>query len=203
MVKVDTFYVDSTEVTVAQYGAFLAAKNGDTSGQPAVCSWNTSYYDTSIPMSPDNHPMGNVDWCDATAFCSWAGKRLCGKKGGGAIARADLFTAGISQWYLACGGPNGGTHPNNNSTCNSNDGFGNIAPVATFPGCQGYYPGLYDMEGNVAEWVDGCAGDTGKDDTCYLMGGGIYDQKSYCTEVYEDWQRNDTAAVFGFRCCSG
>jgi hypothetical protein len=35
------------------------------------------------------------------------------------------------------------------------------------------------------------------------MGGGIYDQKSYCTEVYEDYPRNDVAAVFGFRCCSG
>jgi formylglycine-generating enzyme required for sulfatase activity len=181
---------------------FLAAKGTNTSGQPAVCSWNTSYYDTSVAMNPDNYPISNVDWCDANAYCAWAGKHLCGKIGGGAIAYADLFLATQHQWYLACGGPTNGTHPNNNSTCNS--GTGTLAAVGTYPGCVGYYPGLYDLEGNVAEWVDGCAGNTGKGDFCYLMGGAIFDPgNSYCTEVYDDSPRNDTASSFGFRCCSG
>ena len=79
--------------------------------------------------------------------------------------------------------------------------------MASFPGCEGYFPGLFDMEGNVAEWVDGCDGNTGAADVCYLMGGNIFDERSYCDEVYNDaedaFRRDDTAVSFGFRCCSG
>jgi hypothetical protein len=71
------------------------------------------------------------------------------------------------------------------------------------PGCEGFYPGLFDLEGNVAEWIDGCVGNTGQNDICYLMGGGFYDQRSYCTEVYDKYPRNQSAGSFGFRCCSG
>ena len=85
--------------------------------------------------------------------------------------------------------------------CNNS---GAIAEVATYK-CEGFYPGLFDLEGNVAEWVDGCAANTGETDTCYLMGGGVFDQKSYCSEVYDavDDKRSSTAVSFGFRCCSG
>ena len=37
LVAVGNFFVDATEVTVGQYGEFLAAKNGDMSGQVASC----------------------------------------------------------------------------------------------------------------------------------------------------------------------
>jgi formylglycine-generating enzyme required for sulfatase activity len=203
MAKVGDYYIDSTEVTAAQYQAFLAAKASDTSGQPSVCSWNTSFRDTAVPMNPDNWPMTDVDWCDARAFCAWADKRLCGAIAGGTISRTDLFTPNKSQWFLACGGPNGASHPNANAECNSSGGFDNVAPVATYPGCEGFYPGIFDLEGNVAEWVDGCDGNTGAADICYLMGGNLIDNQSYCTEVYEDYPRNDSAWTFGFRCCSG
>jgi hypothetical protein len=37
-----------------------------------------------------------------------------------------------------------------------------------------------------------------------LMGGSIFDNgSSFCTEVYDDVLRNETAVSFGFRCCSG
>jgi sulfatase modifying factor 1 len=203
MVKVGAFYVDSTEVTVAQYQQFLAAKGTDTSGQPSVCAWNTTYYDSSVPLNSATWPMTNVDWCDALAYCTWAGKHLCGTIGGGPIARADVLTASKSQWYLACGGPGNGTHPNSNPVCNSSMGFGNLAPVATFPNCEGFYAGLFDMEGNAAEWVDSCdSTDAGATDTCHLLGGSYIDGKSYCTEAF-DYPRNTSAQPFGFRCCAG
>ena len=41
MIAVGTYGIDSTEVTQSQYAAFLAAKAGDTSGQPSQCQWNT------------------------------------------------------------------------------------------------------------------------------------------------------------------
>jgi hypothetical protein len=207
LVTVGNFFIHATEVTVSQYSEFLTAKGSDVSGQRDVCSWNQSYwdYDEHPIMAPGNQPISYVDWCDAAAYCSWAGMRLCGRIGGGPIARAEVFDPTLDQWYVACGGPNGGAHPNNNPMCNPSS---DVAEVASYPGCEGYYPGLFDMQGNVAEWVDGCDGNTGPTDICYLMGGNITDNGgSYCDEVYNDaedaFPRNDTAFTFGFRCCSG
>lgn len=201
MVAVDDYFIDSTEVTVAQYGEFLEAKGSDTSGQPSVCSWNTAYYDDE-ELDPPNFPMARVDWCDARAFCEWAGKRLCGNIQGGAIARADLFAADSSQWARACGGPSGAEHPRPGAVCNANDGFEDVAEVATFPDCEGYYPGLFDMEANVAEWVDSCEGSEGATDICYLAGGSIFDDPASCKHVYDTFPRDETAVSFGIRCCS-
>ena len=199
------FFIDATEVTVGQYKAFLDAKGGDVSGQSAVCSWNQSYYEGPVVMDPSEYPMTSVDWCDAAAYCSWAGKHLCGHIGGGPIARVDIFEANLSQWFVACGG--GGFHPNDNPVCNSSQGFNSIAPVASYPGCEGYPPGLFDMEGNVREWIDACEGSSGASDVCYVLGGSTLDQTSYCDEVGEDvqdpWLRSTRTGYDGFRCCAG
>lgn len=214
----DLFYIDATEVTVAQYRVFLESKAGDTSGQPDVCVWNDSYEPTE-PANPDDWPVSYVDWCDARAYCEWAGKRLCGKQGGGALAYDELFVPTQSEWFLACGGPSGASHPNANPDCNSNAGFGFLEPVGSMPGCEGFYPGLFDLEGNVAEWIDSClpplGADTaadagapdagtrdGSDDRCMAVGGSLFDQRSYCDEVYDEYPRNQTAYSFGIRCCA-
>jgi formylglycine-generating enzyme required for sulfatase activity len=211
------FLIDATEVTVGQYAEFVAAKNGDVSGQPEdVCGWNTTYEPADLP-NPSDWPASNIDWCDARAYCEWAGKHLCGRIGDtDPVAYADLFVSTVSQWFLACGGPGGSPHVNANSNnymdpgaCNANNGFGNLEPVATNALCEGYYPGVFDLEGNVAEWIDSCgpgadAGAVGgRSDFCMLMGGAIFDSVSYCTEVYDDVRRDDTAVSFGFRCCAG
>jgi formylglycine-generating enzyme required for sulfatase activity len=204
MVQVNSFYVDSTEVTVDQYMEFLAAKEDDTSGQPAVCSWNTSYWDDARAFNPGDWPISYVDWCDARAYCEWAGKHLCGRIAGGPISEADLYDPAVHQWFLACGGPSGSTHPNTSADCNSNGGTDNLAPVGSFTGCEGFYPGLFDLEGNVAEWVDSCDDDGASDaeDTCRAMGGAIFDNQSFCTEDYDN-ARADVAVSYGLRCCSG
>lgn len=209
LVSVGNFFVDATEVSVSQYGQFLTAKGSDVSGQSEVCSWNQEYWDYGAHpiMEPANQPITYVDWCDAAAYCSWAGMHLCGRIGGGAIDRSEVFEPTLSQWYVACGGPGGGTHPNDSPMCNSSQGFSDVADVATFPGCEGYFPGLFDMEGNVSEWVDGCDSTAGAADVCYQMGGNIFDPGSYCTEVYNDaedaFRRDEKAVASGFRCCSG
>jgi hypothetical protein len=210
------FFIDATEVTVAQYAQFLAAKNGDVSGQPAdLCGWNTTYEPTAL-ANPPEFPASNIDWCDARAYCEWAGKHLCRSVGSvEPVAYEDLFTTGVSQWFTACGGPLGASHvsensndPNLDSACNANAGFGFLEPVATNSDCEGYYPGVFDLEGNVAEWIDSClpsadAGLDSRNDRCMLMGGSIFDFTSFCTEVYDEYPRDDTASSFGFRCCAG
>jgi formylglycine-generating enzyme len=202
MVKVGSFYIDSTEVTVADYVAFLDAKGDDTSGQPQVCSWNTSFYDDT-PVDPDNWPITWVDWCDAHAYCDWAGKRLCGAIEGGAVAEAAVLDQTVSQWFLACGGSYGSSHPNANADCNSTGGNGGLAAVGSHAECEGFYPGLFDMEGNAAEWVDSCRAESGATDICMLVGGSHIDNQSYCTEYFDEFERDTTAGPFGFRCCSG
>ncbi len=207
LVQVGSFFIDATEVTTSQYAQFLAAKGSDTSGQASVCAFNTDFWDEEgngdISLQLPARPIADVDWCDAAAYCAWADKHLCGRIGGGAIANADRYDQTLSQWYLACGGPNGGIRVNNDAVCNSNNGNGDIADVATFPGCQGYYPGLFDLQGNVAEWVDSCDGTSGSADLCSVLGGNIIDSQSYCNGAYDPYPRGDKAYTFGFRCCSG
>jgi hypothetical protein len=202
MVQSSSYYIDSTEVTVAQYNEFLTAKDGDTSGQSGVCGWNDDYA-PGEDAGPDDWPISYVDWCDATAYCKWANKHLCGRLDGEQITLEELLIANDSQWFRACGGPSGSPHPNGDPMCNANGGFDTTAPVATFPGCEGFYPGLFDMEGNVAEWVDACDAESGAADTCYALGGSTVDSESYCTHTPDEYTRDATAFTVGFRCCSG
>jgi hypothetical protein len=203
MVPVSTYYVDSTEVTVAQYQQFLAAKGTDTSGQPPACAWNTTYAPSGA-LSGSNFPITSVDWCDAFAFCAWAGKHLCGSiADGGAIASSDTLKQNVSQWFLACGGPGGSSDPNGHPMCNATFGASGLIAVASDPGCEGWYAGLFDLEGNAAEWVDSCdvdGGSGGATDTCYTLGGSFYDETAYCTESI-GFARNTTYDSIGFRCC--
>ncbi|MEY2936474.1 MAG: hypothetical protein RL033_7223 [Pseudomonadota bacterium] len=203
------FLIDATEVTVAQYRQFLTAKNGDVSGQVAACTWNQSYFE-EVAFEPDNQPIAMVDWCDAYAYCAWAGKRMCGRVGGGPTTTTELQDPTLNQWYLACGGPNGNLYSTDDRTgCNLSNGFSNIAPVATYPGCEGYYPGIFDLRGNVWEWIDDCETSTGPDDVCAPMGGSTITNDSANCDYYGDttgeetWHRSDKILYAGFRCCAG
>lgn len=167
------FCIDSTEVTRAQYFDFQS--NHGAIPFPAQCA-NKGGNVTSI-QSPSttetNLPVALVDWCDAWAYCNWAGKRLCGLPGGGpAQLKLDRTGTGYvvapgsissSQWHIACTANGTLAYPYgqsfNASACVST-GTG-PAPVKSKPTCQGGYPGIYDLSGNVEEWVDFCITNTG------------------------------------------
>ncbi|MES1175304.1 MAG: SUMF1/EgtB/PvdO family nonheme iron enzyme [Myxococcales bacterium] len=203
------FYIDSTEVTNEQYAAFLAAKGGDTSGQRPECDWNKSFQPAAA-IGDDKRPAVNVDFCDAAAFCEWAGERLCGDLSGGplAISATNLTDPTKSQWYLACAGPDKTVYPYGNDyqvgNCNMDPASGTMANAGAFKMCEGHYPGVFDLVGNAAEWIDSCVDDPGGDhamDTCELMGGTFLRDDFDCSTNFGQ-VRSDTAAVFGFRCCS-
>jgi formylglycine-generating enzyme required for sulfatase activity len=221
MVSAGTFCIDSTEVTLGQYTAFLAAKAGDTSGQPAHCLWNTSYTPTSAwppPASaPNDQAMRGVDWCDAFMYCAWAGKRLCGNADGGSSDPNSVSDPTVSQWFRACSHNNDGVHAYpygltyQASLCNGTD-YDAGGPLPSLSTCRGGYPGLFDMSGNVIEWEDSCwptptspdAGDTsGASDFCNIRGGGFGQGAQGLTcDSNIATVRSNGGGDNGFRCCS-
>jgi formylglycine-generating enzyme required for sulfatase activity/predicted Ser/Thr protein kinase len=139
-VTLDAFLIDKFEVTAAQYRRFCEATGRDFPAQP--------------PWSREAHPIVNVDWDDAGAYCKWAGGRLPTEAEWEAAARGGAVNA-VYPWgddfrcamgnfddetghtpYTVPGGPG----------C---DNIAETAPVGRFP-ANGY--GLYDMAGNVWEW---------------------------------------------------
>jgi sulfatase modifying factor 1 len=209
MLKADSFYIDSREVTALDYATFVKAVGvAGVADQPAVCAWNLSLErgPNAVPAAEtDTDPVTGVDFCDAAAYCLWASKRLCGKIGGGSLALPELADATKSQWFLACGGPAGQLYPyggsHKDAACNdSSAGSGKVAPVASFEQCGGYYPGIFDMLGNAAEWVDACDDNLGQADGCETIGGNFSTTPTCSSSSLK--HRNEQPPGVGFRCCS-
>ncbi|MEP7051968.1 MAG: SUMF1/EgtB/PvdO family nonheme iron enzyme [Pseudomonadota bacterium] len=206
------YYVDSTEVTSAQWDAFIATKPS-TAGQRASCAWNTSFAPSDVTKE-DNFPVAYVDFCDAAAYCAWADKRLCGAIDGAGLTATDpavdmnpdVINPAKSQWYRGCAGPKSLTYPYGDAyidkACGATDGFDGPYAVQTLPMCNGFYKGIYDMIGNVREWIDACATENGKGDMCAAMGGSIFSNVKIACYNYDLETRDTQVQALGFRCCS-
>jgi formylglycine-generating enzyme required for sulfatase activity len=203
-----TFCIDATEVTRAQYPQFL--DTGPTaSKQAAVCAWNKTFAPaTPLTGTSADLPMIGVDWCDAYAFCAWAGKRLCGGHDGAPLSvnASALKDPQQSEWMAACSlngsrkYPYGGTAIS--GACNTENDAG-LVTVGERAGCEGGYAGLFDMVGNVTEWENACddsarAGDAGGRCTDR---GGSYKQGGDCTFASFD-RVSGFSSDWGIRCCA-
>jgi len=118
------YCIDQTEVTQGQYLTFLEVTGNDNSGQTDYCYKDTHnlYEDIFLcpkgswtPKETPDKAVMCTDPCDAVAYCKWAGKRLCGKVGGGGIPskgggelegdgykKSPLNDPNVSQLYNAC-----------------------------------------------------------------------------------------------------
>ena len=162
-----------------------------------MCVWNISFSAWGGSGFNDDRPVTNVDWCDAYAFCAWAGKRLCGKIGGGALAVSAAKSATESQWYAACSAGGAKKFPYGSTAISGICGTSGNSAVKSHPCCVGGYPGLFDLSGSVDEWEDSCQVQSsyGKKDNCSLRG----HTACYRTDAYN---RDTRSSNVGFRCCA-
>jgi len=171
-VYLDAFWIDQTEVSVEMFRSFVFETGYETSAERE--GWGAPWTDGPIeeewphlpgvdwqhPHGPDSiavddHPVVQVTWDDARAYCAWAGGSLPTE----------------AQWEKAARGTDGRTWPWGNiyqgsqgNFCDDgcpvkrwnhhsyDDGFAKISHVGSFPAGASYY-GALDMAGNVWEWV--------------------------------------------------
>jgi formylglycine-generating enzyme required for sulfatase activity len=129
-VRLDAFYMDSHEVTNAQYQAFCQATE-----RRLPKFWGMEEF-RSGPEFPD-HPVLGVSWNDAKAYAEWAGKRLPTE----------------AEWeYAARGGLKGQPYPRGAEMDQEQANYRSEGSVSG-GGFSANGFGLYDMAGNVREWV--------------------------------------------------
>jgi formylglycine-generating enzyme required for sulfatase activity len=139
LIELDAFYIDKYEVTNADYAKFIAA-----TGARAPWHWPEG----KLPDGQEKQAVTNVNWYEATAFCKWAGKRL--------PTEAEWEKAergGLDRNLYSWGNDGNGivTDPEKPAALPAAVNKDQAMAVGSFAP-NGY--GLYDMTGNVLEWVN-------------------------------------------------
>jgi formylglycine-generating enzyme required for sulfatase activity len=135
-VYLNDFWIDQTEVTNGQY--LVCVQDGACEIPGRLDSFTRHDYFNSEAFI--NFPVVNVSWNDAVAYCQWAGRRLPTE----------------AEWEKAARGADGRTYPwgevINCEFANYMGCIGDTAPTSSY--LQGASPyGVFDMAGNVWEWV--------------------------------------------------
>lgn len=182
------FSISATEVTVAQYRACVTAGACDVSEVGERCNYHAE--------GREDHPVNCASYHAAEAFCAFAGGRVCREE----------------EWLAACRGDDDRTFPYGAefdlAACNVQSQTETIegrergtVPVGSQWRCEGGLVGLFDMAGNVAEWVDPC-----RDDYCKFRGAGYLtndpvDLFAACKEACSGNTKALKSGSVGIRCC--
>lgn len=214
------FYMDKTPVTVRQFRQFIRQTNYSTTAQElgsgALYDFEQQQWQlkagaywafpwgAALPSAALDHPVTQVSWDDAQAYCQWANKRLPTRAEWIQAASYGQSTPSLYPWgndlvikgkYQAnCWQ---GVFPSLNLMA---DGFRFTSPV-------GHYPasilGLSDLAGNVWEWTQDSTIVDGQVEY-FQKGGSFLCEKSVCHGYQISGQTSASAnsSLFhlGFRC---
>ena len=169
-------YVKRTQVTNAEYAAFLA----DT-GKAAPQNW----MDGNYPAGEENYPVNFVSYEDAAAYCAW----LTEKDG------TDTYRLpNESEWELAAG------HMPKDAdfNCGVNDGR---TPVDQYADVTRGAHGAIDFWGNVWEWTSTVRSSDNGIDTLGVKGGAWNSARTDCRTEYRKEGRTENIGYedVGFR----
>ena len=199
-VDLDAFWIDQTEVTNKQYAACVSGA-GCTPPSNTSSYTRSSYYGNT---EFDEFPVIYVDWNQANAYCSWAGRELPTE----------------AQWEKAARGTDANIYPWGNDTPNKdllnyNREVGDTTKVGSYETGKSFY-GAYDMAGNVWEWVsslnvpypyDATDGRENLDssDPRVLRGGSWYGDYGggYVRSAFRNWSNSAYSVRSAFRNGSG
>ncbi|MDX1521088.1 MAG: formylglycine-generating enzyme family protein [Anaerolineae bacterium] len=174
-VNLDAYWIDQTEVTNAQYSQFVNLTGYKTVAELETFGFSdgeqidgaTFYHPQGVESGIDdklNHPVVQVAWEDARAYCDWVGARLPteaewekaakGAANDRAFPWGNAFQLPEFDVSTAANFCDSSCPYEDSKDNNVNDGFARTAPVGSFPAGASPY-GALDMAGNVWEWVDG------------------------------------------------
>jgi formylglycine-generating enzyme required for sulfatase activity/serine/threonine protein kinase len=170
------FYLGTTEVTMGQFSRFVERTGYKTSGELSARGgrgWNVAKGDFEVDPKYNwrsngfpqeaNHPVSNVSWNDAAAFCNWLSleeghtyrlpteaewEYSCRAGGTGRYSFGD-DPESLARFANVADGTARDKYPSWRHAIEAKDGYVFDAPVGR------YLPnafGLYDMHGNVWEW---------------------------------------------------
>lgn len=148
IVYLSNFYIDATEITNDQYRACVdadACPAPSDSGAPDARFQVNNYYNSSRYR---DYPVVRIRWEDARTYCQWVGERLPTE----------------AEWEKAARGTDGRLFPwgngFDNGKANTQDGGSDtLKSVGSYPDGRSPY-GVYDMAGNVWEYVADWYSDT-------------------------------------------
>jgi formylglycine-generating enzyme len=133
-VFLDSFYLDTFEVTNGQFAKFVAAIQSEP-------PWG--FADQETPVVHADRPVRWVNWLEATGYCLWAGKRLPTE----------------AEWEKAARGTDGRVYPWGNepptpvhAVFGLKEGADTVSPIGDRDKGMSPY-GVHDLAGNLYEWV--------------------------------------------------
>jgi len=189
------FHIARHPVTNAQYRAYVEA-----TGVAAPGHWEEG----RIPRGKEDHPVVNVSWDDATAYCGWLNPREKREEG------LSIRLPTEAEWEYVASGTGGQKRPYpwgdgepDESRANFGGKVGDTTPVDAYP--KGATPeGVMDMAGNVWEWCldgygEGYYGESPEDDpvnakaqsTRVLRGGAFRYDPDSLRAAYRDGNPSD------------
>ena len=229
------FYIDATEVTMRAYVDWVLTEPS-TDGQDGRCTWNDTFapgvlsagaepgctdggegtidYELEANLHP-SFPARCVDWCDAYAYCAAHDKHLYGRIGGGGIQNTDVagdfVDVAVSEWFAACSGLGATAFAYGDAIeagrCRDSQSHTEFGPTEVgTETCEGGVPGVFDMSGNVHEWVDACFDDQDPAVEACIRGGGSFalsapDELDCADDGTSSNLRRQLNDSTGFRCC--